>query len=227
MWVLLIEDEIRLADLLRRGLEAEGFTVDIAYDGSEGEDMARVNAYDALLVDWRLPKRDGRTLIESLRKDGLTVPIIMLTALEDVAHRIAGLDAGADDYLAKPFSFEELLARIRAVTRRPPLSTQDFTLILGPLLMNTERRTVSLDGTELTLRPKEFSFLEALLRNPEAVLSRSILAERVWGSAMYVSDNVIDVTVSSLRNKLRSAGGSRLELETVRGIGYRVRSNEE
>jgi len=178
-------------------------------------------------VDWRLPKRDGRTLIESLRKDGLTVPIIMLTALEDVAHRIAGLDAGADDYLAKPFSFEELLARIRAVTRRPPLSTQDFTLILGPLLMNTERRTVSLDGTELTLRPKEFSFLEALLRNPEAVLSRSILAERVWGSAMYVSDNVIDVTVSSLRNKLRSAGGSRLELETVRGIGYRVRSNEE
>jgi two-component system, OmpR family, copper resistance phosphate regulon response regulator CusR len=227
MWVLVIEDEARLADLLRRGLESEGFTVDTAYDGANGEDLARVNAYDVVIVDWRLPKRDGRTVVESLRSDGISMPIIMLTALDDVEHRVAGLNAGADDYLAKPFSFEELLARIRAITRRPPLAGQDNAITLGPLLMNIERRTVSVSGVEIVLRPKEYTLLEVLLRNPEAVLSRSIIAERVWGSVMYVSDNVIDVTVSGLRQKLRDAAGDLVALETVRGVGYRIRARDE
>lgn len=222
MWVLVIEDDERLADLLRRGLEAESFTVDIATDGEEGEDQARLNAYDALIVDWRLPRKSGRDLLENLRNDGVKTPAIMLTALDDVEHRVAGLDAGADDYLAKPFSFEELLARLRAVTRRPPMAQQDRTLAIGPLVMNTERRTVTVSGESLSLRPKEYALLEVLLRNAGSVLSRSVLAERVWGSALYVSDNVIDVTVSGLRQKLRDTDEGRLQLETMRGVGYRL-----
>jgi DNA-binding response OmpR family regulator len=227
MWILVIEDDERLADLLRRGLEAESYTVDVATDGEEGEDQARLNAYDALIVDWRLPKRTGRDLLESLRSDRITTPAIMLTALDDVEHRVAGLDAGADDYLAKPFSFEELLARLRAVTRRPPMAQQDRSLTLGPLVMNTERRSVTVSGESLNLRPKEYALLEVLIRNAGAVLSRSVLAERVWGSALYVSDNVIDVTVSGLRQKLRDADRARLQLETIRGVGYRLTDLDE
>jgi DNA-binding response OmpR family regulator len=227
MWILVIEDDERLADLLRRGLEAESYTVDVATDGEDGEDQARLNAYDALIVDWRLPKRTGRDLLESLRSDRITTPAIMLTALDDVEHRVAGLDAGADDYLAKPFSFEELLARLRAVTRRPPMAQQDRSLTLGPLVMNTERRSVTVSGESLNLRPKEYALLEVLIRNAGAVLSRSVLAERVWGSALYVSDNVIDVTVSGLRQKLRDADRARLQLETIRGVGYRLTDLDE
>jgi DNA-binding response OmpR family regulator len=199
----------------------------VATDGEGGEDQARLNAYDALIVDWRLPKRTGRDLLESLRSDRITTPAIMLTALDDVEHRVAGLDAGADDYLAKPFSFEELLARLRAVTRRPPMAQQDRTLTLGPLVMNTERRSVTVSGESLNLRPKEYALLEVLIRNAGAVLSRSVLAERVWGSALYVSDNVIDVTVSGLRQKLRDAGRARLQLETIHGVGYRLSGLDE
>ncbi|NNE69919.1 MAG: response regulator transcription factor [Rhodothermales bacterium] len=223
MWILVIEDEKRLSDVLRRGLESEGYTVDLAHDGRAGEDMARVNGYDAMIVDWRLPGRDGRAVIASLREDGIVTPAIMLTALDDVEHRVAGLNAGADDYLSKPFSFEELIARLRAVLRRPPLSAQDRNLSLGPLTMDTERRNVVVGETEIILRPKEFAVLEILLRQAGAVLSRSVLAERVWGSALYVSDNVIDVTISGLRQKLKSAGSGGIELETVRGVGYRLR----
>jgi len=226
MWILVIEDDERLAGLLRRGLEAESFTVDLAADGIQGEDQARLNAYDALIVDWRLPGRDGRQLLEHLRSDDIRTPAIMLTALDDVEHRVAGLDAGADDYLAKPFSFEELLARLRAITRRPPMAQQGRTLTLGPLTMNTERRTVTVSGDPLNLRPKEYALLDVLMRSAGAVLSRSVLAERVWGSALYVSDNVIDVTVSGLRQKLRDSGEDRLLLETIRGVGYRLVTSE-
>lgn len=224
MWILVIEDDGRLADVLRRGLEAEGYAVDLASDGLEGEEAALLNAYDALIVDWRLPKQDGRTVIENLRKAGRTMPALMLTVLDDVEHRVAGLDAGADDYLAKPFSFEELGARLRALLRRPPLASHDHTLTLGSIVMNTERRTVTKQGAELMLRQKEFALLELLLRHPETVVSRTILAERIWGNALYVTDNVIDVTVSGLRSKIRGTAAEYLEIETVRGVGYRIRS---
>lgn len=227
MWVLLIEDEERLASTLKSGLEEEGYVVDVAHDGIEGETLALDNGYDALIVDWRLPGRDGKTVIEHVREAGRVYPIIMLTALGDVEHKVAGLDAGADDYLPKPFKFEELLARLRALLRRPALSTVDPVLHLGPLEIDTKRRVASLRGARLDLRPKEYGMLEDLARHPDEVLSRTVLAERVWGDAFNVTDNVIDVTVSNLRHKLAEAGEStksdaRVQVETVRGVGYRL-----
>jgi DNA-binding response OmpR family regulator len=232
MWLLIIEDEVRLVSTLKSGLEEEGYIVDVAYDGEEGETLAMNNAYDALLVDWRLPKQDGKTIIEHLRGVGRNVPILMLTALSDVDHRVAGLDAGADDYLPKPFKFEELLARLRALLRRPHLSTDEHLLKRDGLEMDTRQRRVLYKGKVLDLRPKEFSFLEELLRHPDEILSRTVIAERVWGDIYFVSDNVIDVTVSSLRHKLyevQAVGASPkspLHIETVRGMGYRLVSSD-
>ncbi len=227
MWLLLIEDEVRLADSLKAGLEEEGYLVDVAYNGIEGEALALANAYDALIVDWRLPDRDGKTVIVRLRAAGRQYPILMLTALGDLEHRVAGLDAGADDYLAKPFKFEELLARLRALLRRPPLVVQEQVLRLGTLELDTRRRQAALDGAPMDLRPKEYALLEDLMRHPDEVLSRTVIAERVWGDPFYVTDNVIDVTISSLRQKLASAqaglkGQQALRIETVRGVGYRL-----
>lgn len=227
MWLLLIEDEARLAKTLKTGLEEEGYIVDVAADGTTGEAMALANAYDALIVDWRLPGHDGKTVVERLRAEGRLYPILMLTALGDVDHRVAGLDAGADDYLPKPFKFEELLARLRALLRRPPLAEQALILRAGTLELDTKRRRARLGNTALDLRPKEYALLEDFLRHPDEVLSRTILAERVWGDGYYVSDNVIDVTVSGLRQKLadaqrRQPGEPAVRIETVRGIGYRL-----
>lgn len=230
MWILLIEDDIRIADMLKRGLEEEGHAVDLAADGETGQDLAMVNAYDALIVDWRLPNQDGKTMVKNVRDAGNTVPIIMLTALADVGHRVEGLDAGADDYLAKPFAFDELLARLRALMRRPPLAMQDHLVTIGPLELDTERRQARVKGVLLNLRPKEYALLEVFMRHPKSVFSRTALAERIWGSAYYVSNNVIDVTVSGLRQKLalleigtRTAEGKVVGpvIETVRGVGYR------
>jgi DNA-binding response OmpR family regulator len=208
-------------------LEEEGYIVDIAPDGIEGETMALVNAYDALIVDWRLPGRDGRAVIERLRAADRVFPILMLTALGDVEHRVAGLDAGADDYLSKPFKFEELLARLRALLRRPALMSDDPLIRLGSLEVDTRRREVTVGGVRLDLRPKEYGLLEDLARHQDEVLSRTVLAERVWGDAFNVSDNVIDVTVSNLRQKLNDAQQTvrsepKLSVETIRGVGYRL-----
>lgn len=225
MWILLIEDEKRLAISLKNGLEEEGHVVDVVEHGIEGQSMAMDNAYDALIVDWRLPGRDGKTIIENLREAGRTVPVLMLTALGDVEHRVAGLDAGADDYLPKPFKFEELLALLRALQRRPPLAVQEDVLRKGSLEVDTRRRHVTLHGSRLDLRPKEYALLEDFVRHSEEVLSRTVIAERVWGDPFYVSDNVIDVTVSGLRHKLADAQDSEkpnVRIETIRGVGYRL-----
>ena len=229
-WILLIEDEARLAASVKRGLEEEGYTVDLAADAAEGEAFGLANAYDAFVVDWRLPKGDGKTLVERLRAEGRREPVLMLTALGDLDHRVAGLDAGADDYLAKPFAFEELVARLRALLRRPPLQQQDRVLRLGALCLDAERRRVTVAGPGgealLNLRPKEYALLGLLLRHPGAVLSRTVIAERVWGDALYVTDNALDVTVSGLRQRLadaeREAGAAAPSIETVRGVGYRL-----
>ncbi len=233
MWLLLVEDEARLARSLRRGLEEEGHVVDLAADGEEGEKLAHTNAYDALIVDWRLPKQDGKTLVERVRAAGRTYPILMLTALGDIDHRVAGLDAGADDYHSKPFSFEELMARLRALRRRPPLTAQETMLRAGDLEMDTSRRRVTLGGTQLFLSPKEYALLELLVRNAQSVISRIVIAKRVWGDALYVSDNAIDVTVSNLRHKLAEARTDAepakqgvVRIETVRGVGYCLASGD-
>jgi DNA-binding response OmpR family regulator len=228
MWLLLIEDEKHLGESLKRGLEEEGYTVDLARDGQEGEILARTNAYDALIVDWRLPRKDGRQVVENLRQEGMEYPILMLTALADIDHRVAGLDAGADDYLSKPFSFEELLARLRALLRRPPLSSQEHTLRLGGFEVDTVRHLARYEGSVVNLRPKEFQLLETFMRSPDAVLSRTVIAERVWGDPFYVSDNAIDVTISGLRQRMADAqdGRGAVRLETVRGVGYRLMHSE-
>lgn len=230
MWILLIEDEERLAASLKTGLEEEGHLVDVAGDGTSGQSMAMANGYDALIVDWRLPGRDGKTVIENVRSEGRTYPILMLTALGDIEHRVEGLDAGADDYLPKPFKFEELLARLRALQRRPPLAAQEDVLRAGPLEVDTKRRTATIDETRLDLRPKEYALLEDFMRHPEEVVSRTVIAERVWGDPFYVSDNVIDVTISGLRQKLTDAqrhGRQDVWIETIRGVGYRLVAETE
>jgi len=229
-WILLIEDEARLAASVKRGLEEEGFTVDLAADAREGEAKALANGYDAFVVDWRLPHGDGKSIVEALRADGRREPVLMLTALGDVGHRVAGLEAGADDYLPKPFAFEELVARLRALLRRPPLQQQEQMLRAGALTMDTASRRVILSGPRaealFNLRPKEHALLEFLLRSVGAVRSRTVIAERVWGDALYVTDSALDVTVSGLRQKLadasREAGVEAPEVETVRGVGYRL-----
>ncbi|WP_218830610.1 response regulator transcription factor [Rubrivirga marina] len=231
MWVLLIEDEARLADSVRRGLEEEGYRVDVAGDAEVGERLALENAYDAFVVDWRLPRGDGKTIVERVRAAGKDQPVLMLTALSDVEHRVAGLDAGADDYLPKPFAFEELVARLRALLRRPPLSDQKRTVAVGPLVLDGERRRVTMAGplreAVLNLRPKEHAMLEVLMRSADAALSRTVLAERVWGDPLFVTDNALDVTVSGLRQRLadaeRESGASGApSIETIRGVGYRL-----
>jgi DNA-binding response OmpR family regulator len=225
MWILLIEDEARLANSLKTGLEEEGHVVDVAEDGREGQSMAIANGYDALVVDWRLPGRDGKSVVENVREGGRKYPILMLTALGDVEHRVQGLDAGADDYLPKPFKFEELLARLRALQRRPPLAAQEDVLREGALEVDTKRRQARLNGSRLDLRPKEYALLEDFMRHPQEVISRTVIAERVWGDPFYVSDNVIDVTVSGLRQKLADAsdaGMPKVRIETIRGVGYRL-----
>jgi two-component system, OmpR family, copper resistance phosphate regulon response regulator CusR len=228
--ILVVEDEARLASILRRGLEAEGYVVEIAEDGFEGEMLAEESSFDAMIVDWRLPRQDGKTLIEHHRASGKTTPILMLTALDDVEHRVAGLDAGADDYLTKPFSFEELLARVRALMRRPSNLERSRVLQAGSLTMNLEKREVHWRDEFLVLRPKEFALLELLLRNRDSVVSRSTIAEEVWGSVVYVTDNVIDVTISSLRHKFGKHNPDEpgaIVLETARGVGYRLRGVDE
>ncbi len=230
MWILLIEDELRLAASLQRGLEEEGYIVDHAADAAQGQARALANAYDAFVIDWRLPLGDGLSIVEALRAAGRPEPILMLTALGDLEHRVAGLDAGADDYLAKPFAFEELVARLRALLRRPPLAAHDPVLHAGALRLDTHTRRVTLGGTGapllLNLRPKEYALLALLLAHPDAVLSRTVIAERVWGDALYLSDNALDVTVSGLRQKLadaeRQARAAAPTIVTVRGVGYRL-----
>lgn len=229
--VLIVEDERSLANPMTRGLEEEGYVVEVAFDGQTGLMKALAEAYDVVVVDWRLPRLDGRTLVERLRAAKASVPVLMLTAMRDVDHRIAGLDAGADDYLTKPFSFEELLARLRALRRRKADSEvapgPRDVIVAGPLRMDVQRRSVTLDSASVELRPKEYRLLELMARRAGDVVTRTLIAERVWGSAFEVTDNAIDVTVSNLRNRLAAAADSQtaVEIETVRGVGYRLLTN--
>ena len=225
--VLLVEDEKSLSDPVKRGLEEEGYVVDVASDGPKGLMKALADEYDVLIVDWRLPGLDGRTLVERLRAAGRSRPVLMLTALRGVEHRIAGLDAGADDYLAKPFSFEELLARLRALRRRAsegagPTTVHNDYLELGSLVLDVARRSARIGSVELGLRTKEYLLLELLARRVGQVVTRTVIAERVWGSPFEVTDNAIDVTVSNLRSRLSDAAedGGGIAVATVRGIGY-------
>lgn len=228
--LLLIEDEEGLADMMMRGLREAGYHVDHSGNGQQGLTMALADPYDVIILDWRLPGIDGLTILECLRGAKSTTPILMLTALRDVDYRIKGLDAGADDYLTKPFSFEELLARLRALTRRSqaekvPTGHDKVLLSVGSLEMDTIRHTAHLNGKPLTLRMKEFKLLELLMRRSGEVVSRTTIAEIVWGSPFDVRDNSVDSTVSYLRKNLETSFADHpkdINIETIRGLGYRL-----
>ena len=229
MHLLLVEDQEDLARGLEIGLEEAGYSVDIAYDGMEGEMRALSTSYDLLLVDWMLPRQDGLTLIQHVRDAGVRCPILMLTALTDVEDRVKGLDAGADDYLTKPFAFDELFARLRALRRRENMQKQRPSMRLrsGPLTIDRRGRKVLWKGEELDIRPKEYELLELLLRRANEVITRTVIAESVWGST-FVTDDTINTTVSSVRRRLRDVDSEAagIVIETVRGVGYRLTTAE-
>lgn len=228
MHLLLVEDEVSLVRGLEMGLEEAGYTVDVAYDGVEGEARALSATYDLLVVDWMMPRQDGLTMVKRVREAGVHCPILMLTALTDVKDRIRGLDAGADDYLTKPFSFDELFARLRALRRRDQRQQRpSMRLEAGPLVVDRRARKAFWHNDPLNLRPKEYELLELLLRRANEALTRTVIAETVWGST-YVTDDTINTTISGLRRKLRDADLETvgIALQTLRGIGYRLTTEE-
>ena len=225
MRVLLVEDEIRMARLLKRGLEEEGHAVDIAQDGPEGLWLATENPYGAVVLDVMLPGYDGFELCRRLRKAGKWMPVLMLTARDSVGDRVRGLDAGADDYLVKPFSLLELAARLRALSRRDDRS-RPVVLAEGDLKVDPAAKRAWRGGTELHLSPKEFALLELFLRHPGHVLTRSQVIADVWDFAYDGGSNVVDQYVNYLRRKIDTPFG-RHDIETVRGMGYRLRRAEQ
>src|SRR5687768_18443073 len=192
MRALVVEDEAKMAALIRRGLVEEGYAADIARTGEEAVWMARATPYDAIVLDVMLPGRDGLSVCRDLREAGVWSPILMLTARDGVQDRVAGLDAGADDYLTKPFSFDELLARVRALLRRGP-AERPPVLAVGDLVLDPATRRVSRGGREIDLTPKEFGLLELFLRHPDEALSRTRILEHVWDFAYDGDSNVVDV----------------------------------
>jgi len=221
MRALVVEDESKMAALLRRGLQEEGFAVDIAANGEDGSWMGTENDYDVILLDVMLPDVDGFEVCRRLRAADRWAPILMLTARDGGQDRVAGLDAGADDYLTKPFSFDELLARVRALLRRGP-SERLPVLAVGDLALDPATRRVSRGDQEIDLTPKEFGLLDLFLRHPGEALSRTRILEHVWDFAYDGDSNVVDVYVRYLREKVDRPFGRR-SIETVRGVGYRLR----
>ena len=219
MRVLVVEDEPGIAQFIRQGLSEAGYAVDVAYDGQEGLDYAFVAAYDVLVLDILLPKLDGLRVLRALRDRGIKTPVLLLTAKDTVEDRVRGLDVGADDYLVKPFAFPELVARLRALLRRPPLQ-MDPILRFGDLEMDTARREVRRGGRLIELSPREFTLLEYLMRHPRHVLTRTQIAEHVWNFDFFNDSNVVDVYIGYLRRKI-DRGFDRPLLHTVRGVGYR------
>ena len=214
-----------MAALLRRGLQEEGFAVDVASNGEDGSWLGSENDYDVILLDVMLPDIDGFEVCRRLRAAARWAPILMLTARDGVQDRVAGLDAGADDYLTKPFSFDELLARVRALLRRGP-SERPPILAVGDLGLDPATRRVSRGDHEIDLTPKEFGLLELFLRHPGEALSRTRILEHVWDFAYDGDSNVVDVYVRYLREKVDRPFGRR-SIETVRGVGYRLREEPD
>jgi len=225
MRVLVVEDDTRMSRLLKRGLEEEGHAVDLAGDGPEGLWLATENPYAAIVLDVMLPGFDGFELCRKLRAAGVWVPVLMLTARDAVNDRVRGLDAGADDYMVKPFSLLELAARLRALVRRDDRG-RPVLLAEGDLKLDPASKRAWRGRTELQLSPKEFSLLELFLRHPGTVLTRSQILDAAWDFAYDGTSNVVDQYVTYLRKKIDVPFG-RHDLETVRGMGYRLRHSEE
>jgi len=218
MRILVIEDEKKVADFIKRGLKEEGYAVDVASDGEEGLFQAMEIAYDLILLDLMLPKLDGISLCKKLRQNNIHIPLIMLTAKDSVKDKVTGLDSGADDYLTKPFSFEELLARIRALLRKGK-NHQPTRLQVADLALDLVRHKVWRGDEEIMLTSKEYALMEYFMRNAGAVITRTMIAEHVWDINFDTFTNVIDVYVNYLRNKIDKDQKSKL-IHTIRGRGY-------
>ena len=224
MRILVVEDEVKLAGLIRRGLREEGLLADVAIKGEDALWMAGSTAYDAIVLDVMLPGIDGLETCRRLRADGVQTPIVMLTARGEIEDRIEGLNVGADDYLAKPFSFGELVARLHAVTRRGAV-TRPTVLTVGTLRLDPVVHRAWRGDTELELSAKEFLLLEALMRHPDAAMTRKQLLDHAWDREFETASNVVDVYIGYLRDKIDRPFGCA-SLETVRGVGYRLRSGD-
>ncbi|MEE2527070.1 response regulator transcription factor [Hyphobacterium sp. HN65] len=223
MRILIIEDDREAANYIRKGLKESGHVVDHAADGEEGLEMGRSAEYDILVVDRMLPKLDGLSVIETLRDEGISSPVLILSALGEVDHRVEGLKAGGDDYLVKPYAFAELLARIEALARRRDPETVRTKLVVGDLEMDLLARKVMRGGEEILLQPREFRLLEFLMKHSGQVVTRTMLLEKVWDYHFDPQTNVIDVHISRLRSKIDKPFDDAL-LHTVRGAGYRLQA---
>ena len=226
MRVLIVEDHMKMANYLRQALEEQGYAVDIANTGREALDWAAVVEFDLIVLDLMLPEVDGVTVCRTLRDRDTQSLILMLTARDAVDDRVLGLDAGADDYLVKPFELKELLARLRALERRQPGHLGSNTLQVADLTMNTRTRRVMRADTLIHLTNKEYAVLECLMREPERVLTRTEIAESVWNYDVYNQSNVVDVYIRNLRRKIDDPVGLKL-IHTVRGAGYRLSAQSE
>jgi DNA-binding response OmpR family regulator len=224
MKILLVEDDHKISSALKRGLTQENFTVDTAYDGQTGFDLAETEDYAAIVLDVMLPELDGFEVCKRLRKENIHTPIIMLTAKSELENKIEGLNIGADDYLAKPFAFEELLARIRALIRRPT-NMEDNILQYEDLILDTNTFKVTRAGKEITLSKKEYTVLEFLLRNKENIVTKDQIINRLWDYESDILPNTIEQYISYLRNKIDKPFKPKPELiKTIRGFGYKISS---
>ncbi|MDB5033013.1 MAG: two component transcriptional regulator, winged helix family [Chlorobi bacterium] len=219
MRILVIEDDPNIGDVIRRGLETQHYSVDVATDGEEGEELALINQYDLIILDRMLPKMDGRTVCRNLRDADVAVPVLMLTAMDAIDDKISGLDAGADDYLTKPFHFGELLARVRSMIRRQT-GQKKTEICVGDLALDTVTRSVTRAGRSISLTAKEFALLEYFVMNAGKVLTREAISEHVWDMNFDPQSNVIDSFIRFLRLKIDKDFDHPL-IHTLRGVGYR------
>jgi DNA-binding response OmpR family regulator len=223
MRILVIEDDAKIASFITKGLAQSGFAVDHAADGEQGLFLATSEPYDAAVVDLMLPKRDGLSIITEMRKAGIETPVIILSARHSVEDRIRGLQTGSDDYLVKPFTFAELLARIQALIRRASRAAEPSRLTVGDLSIDLITRETVRSGRSVELQPREFSLLEYLMRHAGQVVSKTMILEHIWDYHFDPQTNVVDVLVCRLRNKIDREYGTKL-IHTIRGVGYVIKS---
>ncbi len=223
MRLLVVEDEKKVSSFIKKGLEEEGYAVDVASDGEMGLEMSLDHVHDLIILDIQLPKRDGLSLLHELRKEKVTTPVLLLTVRATIEDKVLGLDAGADDYLTKPFSFQELVARIRALLRRGP-EGKPAALQVADLTLDPARRLVFRNNRRIDLTAKEFALLDYFMRNPGRVLTRTMIAEHVWDYDFDSMTNVIDVYVNYLRKKIDSDQEQKL-IHTIRGVGYMLKAD--
>ena len=222
MRILIVEDDKGVSRFIKKGLSEEGFYADAVFDGEEGLYMASTDVYDLIILDIMLPELNGFEVIKGIRKKGVSVPVLFLTAKNEKEDIVHGLGLGADDYLVKPFAFAELLARIKAVLRRGQKNVEMSRLCVGDLTLNLIDRTVSRSGKNIELAAKEFALLEYLMRNAGQVLTRTMILDKIWGYDFDTSSNIIDVHINKLRSKIDKGFDSRL-IHTIKGVGYVVK----